>query len=654
MANFIGQRLGTYEITGLLGQGGMATVYSAWQVSMSRDVALKVIRTDLAKDPQFISNFEREMLITASLSHPHILKVFDYGHQDSLAYLVMELITGGSLFQRIREGTLALSFISRVLDQTASALDYAHELGIIHRDLKPHNILLDAKGNALLSDFGIANILNAVTGLPHEGVSMSTPDFTAPEEWQGRPSDAQVDIYALGIVLFEMLTGVRPFSGSTPQEIMEKHLYEAPPSVSGLRPELPPAVDQVIERALAKDRTQRFHTAEELAAAFKQALSSNAAPVSVAAPRVQPLPAPTSAAANNTPGPVTTTGRYYRTMLFSGAALGAVLVLLGSAALCMLVGSLIQPKSAVGNSVGDANSAKSSAALANPLPITATPQPLSTLPAFTLTPKPPLEKGQIAFTSDRTGAYEIYLMNSDGSNVRQLTFNTTDSYGPVWSPDGKRIAFSSSRTGNFDVYIMDADGSNVRDLTNNPADDYDPTWSSDSSRIAFVSTRSGKRDIYVMNVDGSASRNLTNNSATDWYPAWSPDGKTIAFTSDRSGNNDIYLMDADGNNVRNLTSAPSDDKFSAWSTTQSALLFNSNRSGNVDIYIMNIDGSGVRNLTNNPAEDKFGSWSADGKFIVFSSNRDGNAEIYVCDNNGQNVHNLSNAPTNEFAPSWQP
>src|SRR5262245_9006951 len=161
MANLIGQRLGQYEIVALLGKGGMATVYRARQGSIGRDVAIKVIRPDLSETAGFVKRFEREASTIASLSHPHILKVFDYGHEDELAYLVMELHSGGSLADRIKTGPLSPEQTTQMLSQVASALDYAHSRGIIHRDLKPQNVLLDETGNAHLTDFGIAKLVDA-------------------------------------------------------------------------------------------------------------------------------------------------------------------------------------------------------------------------------------------------------------------------------------------------------------------------------------------------------------------------------------------------------------------------------------------------------------------------------------------------------------
>lgn len=274
MDALIGQRLGQYEIIAKLGAGGMATVYRARQASVDRDVAIKVIRVDLMEDENFVARFRNEARLIASLQHLHILKIFDYGNQENILYIVMELLEGGSLSRLLRkEGGLPLARAMRMLEQISSALDYAHGRGIIHRDLKPDNVLLDQQQNAFLTDFGIAKMLGDTSNRTRTGMVMGTPAYMAPELWQGQPADARADIYALGIMLYEMLTGVSPFRAETPYQIMHKHVYEAPPSLRAQGLQMPVAVDQVIGKALSKQPEDRFSSAGQLAEAFREALS---------------------------------------------------------------------------------------------------------------------------------------------------------------------------------------------------------------------------------------------------------------------------------------------------------------------------------------------------------------------------------------------
>ncbi len=272
MDSLIGKRLGQYDILSKLGSGGMANVYRARQTSVDRDVALKVIRTDLTEDAAFMERFAREARTIASLSHLHILKVFDYGQQDGIAYLVMELLEGGSLNSLIQKtGALSLVTTARILKQVAGALDYAHDKGIVHRDLKSDNVLLDTAENAYLTDFGIARLLNDTSKMTQTGTIMGTPAYMAPELWTGKAADKQADIYALGVIVYEMLTGNTPFNGDTPFVIMYQHLNELPP-VDDLEVEHSDAIQAVLLKAMAKKPEDRYLSAGALANAFDEAI----------------------------------------------------------------------------------------------------------------------------------------------------------------------------------------------------------------------------------------------------------------------------------------------------------------------------------------------------------------------------------------------
>jgi len=268
----ISQTLGNYEIVGKLGKGGMATVYRARQRNMQRDVAIKVMSADLAADPEFVARFEREAHVIARLEHPRILPVHDFGHQGELFYLVMRLVEGESLYYRLKRGPLPLPTVARYLTQIAEALDYAHAEGVIHRDLKPNNILIDQWDNLYLMDFGLAKIMAATQSLTQTGVVLGTPAYMAPELWRGEPVDARTDVYALGVILYEMVLGHTPFESDTPFTLMYKHINDPPPSPREFMPDLPVEMEQVILKALAKDKDARYQSAGELARAFNEVI----------------------------------------------------------------------------------------------------------------------------------------------------------------------------------------------------------------------------------------------------------------------------------------------------------------------------------------------------------------------------------------------
>ena len=277
---------------------------------------------------------------------------------------------------------------------------------------------------------------------------------------------------------------------------------------------------------------------------------------------------------------------------------------------------------------------------------------------------------QIAFMSKRDGNPEIYVMDIDGKNQRNLTNNRHDDYSPSWSPDGKRIVFTSEPDGNGEIYVMDADGGNPQNLTNNLFDDRFPSWSPDGERIAFASW-DGKVinfainfEIYVMDADGGNPQNLTNNLFDDRHPSWSPDGKHIVFSSERDGHfrskfgitDEIYVIEADGMNEQRVTNNRQNDWSPSWSPDGERIAFAADRKGdfeNFDIYVMDADGGNPRRLTNNRRDDRLPSWSPDGKRIAFSSNRDGNREIYAINAGGAwQPRRLTNNRHTDSSPAW--
>ena len=269
-----GQMLGPYRIISQIGKGGMATVYKAYQPSVDRYVAIKVLPSQLAESQEFATRFHQEARIIAKLEHPHILPVFDYGESDGVAYFVMRYLEAGTLRDRMEAGRpLPLHEIDRIFTQLTDALSYAHSYGIVHRDLKPANALIDSHGNLFLTDFGIAKLLESASPrLTQTDAIMGTPAYISPEQAQSGTVDQRSDIYSLGIILYEMVTGRVPFSADTPLAIILKHISDPLPPPSLINSDIPPSIEQVILKALAKDPKDRFATASEFVSAWKRAL----------------------------------------------------------------------------------------------------------------------------------------------------------------------------------------------------------------------------------------------------------------------------------------------------------------------------------------------------------------------------------------------
>jgi tRNA A-37 threonylcarbamoyl transferase component Bud32 len=263
-------KIGRYEVKGELGRGGMATVYRAYDPSFEREVAIKVLPAELMHDPQFRDRFRREIKTIASLEHPAIVPVYDVGEEDGVPYFVMRFMPGGSLTQWIEKGKFSLEDAARIIERLSSALAYAHRNGLIHRDLKPDNILFDNNGDPFISDFGVAKITDSGTNMTGSGI-IGTPAYMSPEQAQGEPVDARSDIYGLGVIIFQMLSGHQPYEATTPMGVAVKHITDPVPDILKVDPSLPAATDTVIRTAMAKDRDQRYPTATELSRALKEA-----------------------------------------------------------------------------------------------------------------------------------------------------------------------------------------------------------------------------------------------------------------------------------------------------------------------------------------------------------------------------------------------
>jgi len=674
MPSLAGQYLGRYHIIEQLGEGGMATVFRADDTRLERDVAIKVIRKDNFSPnalQEVLKRFEREAKALASLSHSHIVKVFDYGEYDGAPYLVMEFVPAGTLKEHTGS-PMPWSQAARLLLPIARALAYAHERGFIHRDVKPSNILITDTGDPMLTDFGIAKILEAegATTLTGTGVGIGTPEYMAPEQGTGQNIDARADVYALGVVFYEMLTGRRPYEADTPMAVMLKHVTDPLPRPREYNPDLPDVVEGVLLKALAKQPEDRYADMWAFLNALDKLLQGGEIESSAisteergaSTPHIEPAPWRQSLTRWPWPGSV---------------VLAVAVICLG------LAGFYISRKWAPGSlplptatQPAAATSPPASAPWVSPTP----PAPTSALPSETPTPAPshtavhtntasPTPSAQpssthsmpppptpigggglIAFNSNRGGLNDIYVMNSDGSGVVQLTFSPSDERTPYWSPDGEEVAYQSNQDGDYEIYITNPDTNQTRQVTRNDCNDYAPAWSADGRMLVFYSDCDGNREIYTINIDGSDRRQLTHSSGIyNWFPTWSPDGRQITFSSNRGGKYEVYVMNADGSAQRAL--APG--CISSFSPDGQMIVFTQYCTDTGYIYIMGADGSNLRTLVDQ-YENTNPSWSRDGRMIIFQSERDGNDDIWMVDLQGDNWTKLTSDPAEDACPVWQP
>jgi len=395
MSDLVGHKFGPYEITAEIGHGGMANVYRAIQPSIGREVAIKVLPRQFSQDPTFLERFNREVKVIAHLQHPHILAVHDYGEQDGQPYIVMAYMPTGTLSEAIRASGrgLPLDRVVQLVEQIASALDYAHDRGIVHRDFKPSNVLLDAQGNAYLADFGIAKVADATVQLTGSGI-VGTPAYIAPEMAAGSEVTRSVDLYALGVTLFEMLTGQLPFDSPTPIGQLMAHINNPVPDVCVLRPDLPAAVQQVVSRAMAKSPDKRYQSAGALAAALRRAAAGFAEVPAETAPQpdtaastLPAVPAPQAAPARvSSAHPSTSqarTGRRGRPGVWIAVAAILLIVVCGG-----LIVGLISLNSLAGNLLSFTGGGGSPPAPASQVNISTPGQtPETTVPVVPFTPQ---------------------------------------------------------------------------------------------------------------------------------------------------------------------------------------------------------------------------------------------------------------------------
>ncbi|GAB4499418.1 MAG: hypothetical protein OHK0052_14400 [Anaerolineales bacterium] len=510
------ENVGRYQIRKELGRGGMATVYSAYDPLFEREVAIKFLPREFLHNPQFRARFEREAKAVAALEHSAIVPVYDFGEQDGQPYIVMRLMAG-ALTSLLEQGPLSLEKTVEILNTIAPALDAAHKRGIIHRDLKPGNILLDQYGKPFVADFGIARLnADASANLTGSGI-IGTPAYMSPEQVQGEEDiDGRSDVYALGIIVYQMLTGQMPYQATTPGKVMMAHLLEPVPDILTLRQDLPPAVGAVLQRALAKKREERFTTPSDFADTLQAVargmtfdaptprpqaaatlVAKPAAPTRVAEKPKDATESPTMAAQPQARQP------WGRVAIFAGVAviLGMMVLVAGVFLGGVQMFLAATTPTALPTQTAPALAVQASATF-TAVPASATPSPSDT-PAPTATPTLEPSATHTAAPSITPTAAVVVIGGAD------------------------KIAFLDKN----DIWVVDADGSNPIRLTNDGGQKSNLQWSADGTEIFYLLGKC------IQSVEWQTGRldNVACFQAVDLLEGFevSPDGSQIAVSLDR-------------------------------------------------------------------------------------------------------------------------
>ncbi|NIL99488.1 MAG: protein kinase [Acidobacteria bacterium] len=710
-----GHQLGPYEIVSALGAGGMGEVYRARDTRLGRDVAIKVLPHEVGANPDAYARFEREAKAVAALSHPNILAIHDFGQHDGTAYAVVELLEGETLREALSPGPLPQRKAIDYARQTARGLGAAHDGGVVHRDLKPENLFVTRDGRVKILDFGLARTAAEQsadaredtpthTHLTGPGTVLGTINYMSPEQARGEPAGPSSDIFSLGSVLYEMLTGSRPFERETAPETMTAILREDPPEASSA--DVSPGVQRIVQRCLEKRPEERFHSAVDLAFALETSSG-----ISTGAHRVVDAP-PLKKKTNFLWWPI------------------ALALVLGLATGAVLVGSL------------------DSAPATQPVKVS----PL-TFSGYDLNPAASADGRTIVFSSRRAGASGLWVKQLQGGGEGPLTEGLDDL--PRFSPDGSGLLFTRSEGERNSIYRVPLIGGEPRKVMDNA---FASDWSPDGARIVFVRSNGPDGAVGIANADGSGERILAEFKGTlVASPRWSPDGKTIAVWTTLVNNNVIKvvkLIEVDSGEVRDLaparpclsglawigrehlaftwsedllagvastpalmsmqnvitgetadlfwtrntlytqigttvdvaapgqlvfstinaaqrlrevrlegetveghrtlTSGSSVDRQPVYSPDGETILFSSNRGGSLDLWTIHTRTGMVVQLTDDAAADWDPAFAPDGEHILWSSDRSGNLEIWMANADGSGARQVSNDGVGAENPGMSP
>jgi len=691
--NFSGQKLGQYELKERLGSGGMGAVYRAFQPGLNRTVAVKILSGDLVKRPGYIERFTREAQTAAALEHSHIVPVYDYGTQGDISYIVMRLLSGGSLSDRLDQFTdqgklMGLSEIASILSQLGGALDYAHARGVVHRDIKPGNIMFDQVGSAFLVDFGIAKLVDGQQ-LTTTGMTVGTPAYMSPEQWRGEMVTSASDQYALGAVIYNLVAGRLPFEAPTPYALMLKHVSETLPAPSNFRPDTPEAVSGVLSRAMAKNSDDRFPSVGAFAQAFAGAIQG--APmgeIRKPGPKdtIAPIPAtPDDPDTLIKPKPPQSAPPKFPIAPFLGG--------IGALALVLVAGYfLTRPAAPAPQGTATRTPQPIAAAVTTIPPTTVVPPTSASVVPATLAPTtipptpvpptvvPPTLPPTVRPTTVVPPTIPQTVVSSSARATDQptlipATIITTAVARPTQTPPATQVMTESPKATEEPISV---------DVALQPA----------TGHVVFTSRRDAQNVLTAVKVDGSAQRRVMDDNNVAIGVAYSPDGKQIAYISGIGGKPGLYIANADGTGAKLLrdidpgaywqrprwiedmimfdeydslyfvnvkTGATTRRQIAGldspnWGLDSKTVLYGaySEKDSKIQIFRLDLETNQVTKISDGLSSDEQPNISPDGKTIIFYAKSDTRLGIYAMNVDGKNVRKLAGAREYDYAPTWSP
>jgi len=594
-----GRTVSHYRILEMLGCGGMGVVYKAQDTELGRFVALKFLPDDSAQDRQALERLRREARAASALNHPNIIVIHDISREAGCDFIAMEYVAGKTLDQLIPRNGMRLNDMLKVAVQVTDALATAHAAGIIHRDLKPWNVMVDDHGLVKVLDFGLAKLVyqrvvegEATTVSTHtqteEGTIVGTPAYLSPEQAEGKPVDARSDTFSLGVMFYQMGTGVRPFRGDSAVSIISSILKDSPVAPVALNPALPTDLDRIIRRCLAKDPARRYQNVADLRNDLEELQDLVKAREGSSAVRTRSARRPP-----------------WRSFV---AAVGALICIMA----LMIVWRYQKANSA------------------SPVHVNVVFSKLTSQPGVEWFPSLSPDGKWVVYSGSGSGSRQIYLQSVSGQTPLDLSRDTTvDDDQPAFSPDGEQIAFRSSRDGGG-IFVMGRTGESVKRITHMG---FHPSWSPDGTHLAFTSENVelypqnsvGQSGLWIVNVTTGEVRLLYEGDAV--LASWSPHDQRIAYTH-RLGNptqSAIWTIRVSGGTPKPVINERATNWNPVWSPNGRYLYFSSDRRGSMNLWRVPIDEAsgetrGEPEAITAPAPYlAHPSLSADGKHITFTS-----------------------------------